>query len=89
MQIDPNTRTNFLEGITPAKSSVPPPPKEEAAAAFHDSEALNQAIHDLDEVRTEKIERAMNLVGQVQWPPGDTIRRIAHLLAAKMRRPED
>ena len=91
MQIDPNARTKLVEGISPTNSPVSPPPKRltEALADFHDAESLNLAVRDQEEVRSEKIERALNLIGQVKWPPGDTIRRIAHLLATKMERPED
>lgn len=89
MQIDPNARTNIVEGIATTPPQAARPLRKDAIASFHEAEILNQAIQELDEVRNEKIERALNLVGQVQWPPGDTIRRIASLLAAKMERPED
>lgn len=89
MQIDPNARTNMVEGIATNPPPAARPLKKDAIASFHDAEILNQAIQKLDEVRNEEIERALNLVGQVQWPPGDTIRRIANLLAAKMGRPEE
>lgn len=91
MQIDPNARAKYLEGISLRNTPETHPSgrETETLADFHDAESLNLAIQDLEEVRAEKIERALNLIGQVKWPPGETIRRIAHLLAAKMERPED
>jgi hypothetical protein len=54
-------------------------------ATFRHSEELNEALQKEKEVRAEQVERAVNLVGQVKWPPTETVRRIASLLAMNIR----
>lgn len=89
MQIDPNISASYIKEAAPAASPAQRPSKTEAVAAFHDAEALNNALKEQDEVRNAKVEKALNLIGQVQWPPAETIRRIANLLAMKINPSND
>ncbi len=53
--------------------------------SFESSNALNQAINDLPDVRADKIANIQNRVlGSVPYPPEETVAKIAHLLAMKL-----
>lgn len=52
--------------------------------SFQKVEALDQALQATPPVRTEEIARARDLIGDVKYPPADTINSIAALLALKM-----
>lgn len=56
--------------------------------AFENSRALTAALHKTPESREDVVRRATELVGDVNYPPADMIRRISHLLAIEMQ-PED
>ena len=52
--------------------------------AFENSRALRTALQNTPESRDELVRRATELVGDVNYPPPDTIRMISHLLAIQM-----
>ncbi|MBM3851321.1 MAG: hypothetical protein FJ396_14290 [Verrucomicrobia bacterium] len=54
---------------------------------FSQTDALRGALDNLPRSRPEKIEQARELVGQVDYPPAQTIRKISDLLAVKMKGP--
>ena len=56
--------------------------------AFENSRALTTALHNTPESREDVVQRAVELVGDVNYPPPETIRMISHLLAIQLR-PED
>lgn len=62
-----------------------PPPRALARTgdevSLEQSAALLTALADTPDVRPEEVERAKQLIGDVRWPPEETIRRIAELLA--------
>lgn len=63
--------------------------KREAAAsqdevAFENSRALTSALESTPAVRDEVVRRAAELIGDVHYPPPETIRMISHLLAIKI-----
>jgi hypothetical protein len=47
---------------------------------------LDQALASVPDVRPEVVERARNLVNLVQYPPAETMRKIARLLAMEIER---
>ena len=57
----------------------------EAASAdgvdFASSERLEKALASTPDVRAEEVRRAKALVGQVDYPPMETINKISNLLA--------
>ena len=55
--------------------------------AFENSRALATALQDTSVVRDDIVRRATELVGDVNYPPPETIRMISHLLAIQ-RHPE-
>lgn len=52
--------------------------------AFENSRALTTALENTAVVRDEVVRRAIELVGDVNYPPPETIRMISHLLAIQM-----
>ena len=52
--------------------------------AFENARALTSALHETPAVRDDLVRRAVELVGNVNYPPPETIRMISHLLAIQM-----
>lgn len=79
-------------------ASVPPtatrtttgPVKKTTADAteFSGADALNQALAAAPDTRAEVIARGKKLAADPTYPPAETIKRIANLLAAKIDQPE-
>jgi len=53
--------------------------------AFENSRALTAALQNTPESREDVVQRAVELVGDVNYPPPETIRMISHLLAIQMQ----
>ena len=53
--------------------------------AFENSRALTTALQNTPESRDELVRRATEMIGNVNYPPAETIRMISHLLAIKMQ----
>ena len=53
--------------------------------AFENSRALTTALMNTPASREDVVRRATELVGDVSYPPRETIRMISHLLAIKMQ----
>jgi hypothetical protein len=66
-------------------NSIPAKPREVGPAqkdvSFERSNALNQALADIPNVRTEAVQRGQALLGSVPYPPEETVAKLAHLLA--------
>ncbi len=56
----------------------------EDEVAFENSRALTVALNNTPEVREDVVRRVTELVGDVNYPPPETIRQISHLLAIQM-----
>jgi len=90
MQIDTNIATQ-ANGVTvksppQVQASVPVtvPVAKLDSTSFHESMDLEKDLQQSEDARAEKVERALNLIGQVQYPPATVIRRIATLLGGHM-----
>lgn len=57
----------------------------EDEVAFENSRALTTALHNTPESREDVVRRATELVGDVNYPPPETIRMISHLLAIQIQ----
>ena len=72
------------------KLSVAKPAQRAAQAvedevAFENSRALSAALQNTPESRDDVVRRATALVGDVNYPPPETIRMISNLLALQMQ----
>lgn len=89
MEIKPN---NNVEPVTRAWAA---PTRASAAragtdsAAFEHAQALEQALQTAPAVRPEMVARARQLISDVKYPPDETIRQIATLLALSLEPPAD
>jgi hypothetical protein len=52
--------------------------------AFENSRALMTALQNAPASRIDEVRRATELIGDVGYPPPETIRMISHLLAIQM-----
>lgn len=86
MQIDSNLSPNTVARTTPAATSAAKAVNAQAAdsVSFAQAEAINKSLKEEPDVRSSEVERAQNLIGQVQWPPEVVIRRFSNLLAIHM-----
>jgi hypothetical protein len=83
MKINANISAN---GINPSVAVKRPAASKAGAddVSFQDSAVLETALEKLPETRAEAVERARNLIGDVHYPPEETIRKISHLLAIQL-----
>ena len=85
MEINFNTNidsVNRTNGFTPRGREVRP---VNAQVSFENANALNQALDNIPDVRSEEVKRAQDLLlGSVPYPPAATVAEIAHLLALNL-----
>ena len=84
MQVNTNISTDAGNRVPPPAPQAPPVKVAADSVNFSSTTQLERMLRDEKDVRAEEVERAMSLVGQVSWPPPQTIRRIASLLAIKV-----
>jgi len=68
---------------TPSRSEVRAEAEDEVA--LENTKALKSALAETPASRKDAVTRATELIGDVNYPPPDTIRMISHLLAIKLR----
>lgn len=84
MQVSPNSNSGPVIR-THWKSFAPAPGGDGAdTAQFDRTTALNRALADTPDLRPAEVERARDLIGDVSYPPPETIKRIASLLATNL-----
>lgn len=72
--------TNFVK-----RPSSPEAKASLDEVAFENSRALTTALENTPAVRDEVVRRATELIGDVNYPPPETIRMISHLLAIRIQ----
>ena len=83
MEIKLNTTVDSVARVStniPAKASRPID-SDSDVSVFETSRALEARLKDLPDVRADKVENGKRLIGDPEYPPRETIRRIAALLA--------
>ena len=83
INLDVNAR-KVLSNAAPPPAPRTPGHSEPANTEFRAAAALERALERRPDVRTERVEEAKNLVGQPSYPPQETIRKIASLLAMQL-----
>jgi len=84
MEISPNRGNGPVSRIwNQASPSAPGAPRADSVR-FDGAAALNRALADTPDRRADQVERARQLLGEASYPPAETIRRIASLLATKL-----
>ena len=74
-----------VRGVQTAKVDHRAAEAAQDEVAFENSRALTAALKNTPESRQDVVQRATELVGDVNYPPPETIRMISHLLAIQMQ----
>jgi hypothetical protein len=84
MEVKANINVDAAHRVitTPSRTRTPEP--EANTASFQRADALDQALRATPVARPEAVARARELIGDVKYPPADTIKGIAALLALKV-----
>jgi hypothetical protein len=77
LTVTPGTHVRSAE----TSASAPAKPERSDEAVFSRHDALDRALQDDPDVRTEEVERTRDLFTSVQYPPVQLIHRISRLLA--------
>lgn len=81
MEVSPNLNAGSVNRA-PSSQPVGQRTKPEAVGtAFANAEALDEALRSTPDTRPEVVARAKKLVEDVNYPPRETINKIANLLA--------
>ena len=84
MQININSSPTPVGGVETAAKTVKRAVTEADSAAFSHVDELEKSMSDQEDTRAEEVQKAKALVNQNQWPPAETMRRLANLLAISM-----
>lgn len=81
MRIENKTHTQPVERSTGPQRAETPKPSEQDRTEFRAVDSLRGALDALPEVRADVVQRGRELVGDPAYPPTETMRGLAHLLA--------
>ena len=72
--------------VTPGAKASRPIDADAALSVFENSRALEARLDQLPDVRPDVLETGRRLVGDPAYPPRETIKRIATLLAIEVQK---
>ena len=84
MQINPNSGPAPVSGVDTAAKTVKRVTTESDSASFSHVDELEKSMRDQEDMRVEVVKKAAALVIQDHYPPAETMRRFASLLAIKI-----
>lgn len=84
MEVNPNHRTGGLQPTSAPRTTPRRTETASEAVSFEGKAAIDRALRDVPDKRVEMIERAQRLVGDPTYPPRETLRSLAHLLAMNL-----
>ena len=84
MEIKLNTNVDPVGRMDRAQPKKVDAQVESEGVAFSRAEKLNQALRDTPEVRTDSVAKGQAVVSQTEYPPKETIKKIATLLAVNL-----
>ena len=89
MQVDPNNRPGPIVRTSATATGAPRVSQRRDETEFSHAASLERALEQTPTVRVGHVERARDLIGDVNYPPRETIRRISHLLALNLNEDSD
>jgi hypothetical protein len=89
MQINPNNSPSAINRPEPSAPAVKRAAADSDSAVFNRTDDIDDALSQETDVRQSEVARGTALVSEVEWPPQETIRRIASLLAVHLAKPSD
>ncbi len=81
MEINPNSRIAWSPSLAPVPATRTASEIATDRTTFDEIRKLNQSLGNAPDVRPEVVARAKALLGDVHYPPMETIQRIGELLA--------
>lgn len=84
MEINPNIRTGGVARPTSQQPVTPRSISSADTAAFSGAETVRGSLSQVPNARPEQVARARELIQDIEYPPLDTIKRIAVLLAMSL-----
>jgi hypothetical protein len=82
MEIKLNSNIDSVARLNHLQSKASRPVNQESALSeFGESKALEARLDELPDVRSERVQHAQKLIGDPEFPPRETIQRLAALLA--------
>jgi hypothetical protein len=84
MEITPNSNIEPAARAAASQVKARAPQPSGDTAAFDRAEALSRTLQTTPLVRPDVVEIAREYIGDVKYPPEETIRRIAVLLATQL-----
>ena len=88
MQIKPNAQVESLPPVVVSQSRPRAASEPVDEVALNQSQALDQRLQDEPEVRADRVAHAKELVSGINYPPQETISKIANLLAMNLDKAE-
>jgi hypothetical protein len=87
MEVKFNKEINVAPPVTRPEKAAPVQARQsDPEPAFDNSRNLDEALSATPDVRTDVVDRARDLVKSPQYPPVETMKKIARLLAVEMDR---
>jgi hypothetical protein len=88
MEINTRLEVTGMGGPVPPQRAVPPAvPAPADGASFTDSTQLETALKNLPDRRPEAVDRAKQLITNMEYPSPELIEKLAHLLATNIGSP--
>lgn len=88
MRIENKTHTQPVEKSTKSQRAETPQSPEQDRTEFRAVDSLRQALDAVPEVRADVVQRGRELVGDPAYPPSETMRGLASLLALGLNETE-
>ena len=88
MEIKPNAQVESLPPLAVSQSRPRAVSEPVDEASFNQSQALEQRLQDEPPVRPGEVARAKELVSGINYPPQETIHKLASLLAMNLDKAE-
>lgn len=86
MQVNPINNSGSVAGVTNQRDARAARVDAREDASFAQTDKLHSALQALPDIRESEVTRAKALVDQSNYPPMETIRRLANLLAIHLTR---
>lgn len=83
MEINTSISAGVVNGAMASRRAAVLKPRSDRVT-FDDSVALNSSLENVPDTRAAAVQRARDLIGDVAYPPEETIRKLSHLLAIKL-----
>ena len=81
MEINTNLNAARVERTPAQQPAVRNSTVTSDTAVFSGAQSLAQALENVSDLRVEAVERARALISQIDYPPQETIRKLANLFA--------